>query len=389
MWYHNPTGRRDGFALPVALLAIMVIGAIVTGGFYASSQESRISTSTDLANQAFYVAEYGLEESLGTWSNTVLENVDGDTVFDAVTVVVGGSDLGTYQISVRRIGEFLFVITSEGRVTAGSREAVRRVGTVARTTLARAPYQAAMAVFGGLIADGKSQIRGEDSGGPGCTTTDTTPGVIAPHDSLVTQTGASDISGDPPVGSDSSMTTSTLSDFGAVSLDDLIAMATHTYGAGETEKNMEPVTTTDGDGNTVCADSVKSNWGDPAGTGACGDYMPIIHAEEDLLLEVGTGQGILIVEGDLYLQGNFDFYGLVIVKGSLYASGTGNHIEGSVLVQGDGDLLSESTSSGDALVQYSRCRVERAFDSAFRPRQLGARSWMDLTANTRGEADDN
>ena len=382
------TSNRDGFALPVALLAIIVIGAIVTGGFYASSQESRISISTDLGNQAFYVAEYGLEAAHGTWKNNVLDSITGTGVLDPVTVMAGGSPLGTYQISIRRIGEYLFLVTSEGRVQAGPRQAVRKVGSILRIKVARPPYQAALAVFGGLDISGTSSIEGDDSGGPGCVPGDSVPGAIATDPALVTQGGASDISGDPPIDGEPSMTPTTMSDFGAVGLQDLIDAATHVYAAGASVAGMAPVPTTDPDGNLICDTSVQSNWGDPTDTGPCGDYFPIIYAEGDFEVQVGVGQGIMIVEGDLYADGNYDFFGLVIVKGTLYTAGTGNHIEGSVLIMGDGDINSSSTTAGNALVQYSRCRVERAFNANLRPRPLAGRSWMDFTAITRGEADD-
>ena len=83
MQLRHPVSRRDGAALPVALLAILVIGALVTGGFYSSSQESRISVSADLGSQAFYVAEYGLQDALGTWKNLKLEAVDSVAVDSA------------------------------------------------------------------------------------------------------------------------------------------------------------------------------------------------------------------------------------------------------------------------------------------------------------------
>ncbi len=377
--------NRDGFALPVALLAIMVIGALVTGGFYASSQESRISLSTDLTNQAFYVAEYGLEEALGLWKNDDLINIAGTHTFAPVDVYAGGALLGQYTISVRRIGMFLFLATSEGRVTAAGRDAVRRVGSMVRVMKAETPYPSALTIFGGLISTGTSQIKGEDSGGPGCTAGATAPGVVAQHDSLVSVEGkATEISGDPPITSQPGLTPTAMSDFGAVNLQDLIDVATHTYPDGADLTGIGPVTTTDAYGNESCDDTVKDNWGDPTGTGPCDSYMPVIHAEGDLNVQVGTGQGILIVEGDLYATGNYDFYGVVIVKGSLFIEGTGNHIEGSVLIMGDGELTSESTSAGNSLVQYSHCRVDRAFNASLRPRPLASRSWMDFSALTAG-----
>ncbi len=381
----NPTSRRDGFALPVALLAIMVIGAIVTGGFYASSQESRIATSSELGNQAFYVAEYGLEEALGTWMNEELADVGDSLVLDPATVTSGGQTLGDYTIRIRRMGTTMFLVSSEGQVTAGPRTAKRRVGSLVRTMTPTMPAPTALAIFGGLSVGGNSYIHGHDN----CNPSDTLAGVTAFDSTLVESNKADHITGNPPVTENTALDTSALSDFGALNLADLIAAANITYSAGESENGMAPVTTTDAEGNSICDTSSSSNWGEPSDTtNPCSNYFPIIHAEGDLHLRTGTGQGILIVDGDLQASGNFDFYGVVIVRGELFTTGTGNHFEGSVVVQGDGMLDSESTTLGNSLVQYNRCTTESAFNAALRPRPLAARSWMDFTAITRGVADD-
>ncbi|MFW6331573.1 MAG: hypothetical protein ACOC3J_07610, partial [Gemmatimonadota bacterium] len=97
-----------------------------------------------------------------------------------------------------------------------------------------------------------------------------------------------------------------------------------------------------------------------------------------------TGQGILIVDGDLQATGNYDFYGVIIVRGTFKTTGTGNHMEGTVIAMGGGDLTSESTSRGNSLIQYSKCRIQNAFNSVLRPIPLTSRSWTDLTASTAG-----
>lgn len=389
-----PTRTRDGFALPVALLAIMIIGALVTGGFYASSQEARISTSTDLANQAFYVAEYGLEEVIAVTSNTDLTTLrdaliaDGtrhtDTVALAVPVVTGSDTLGSYSVRVRPLGSQMFLLTSDGEVTAGRRTARRSVGSVVRVTIADLPYPSALSVFGGLTTSGNSRVRGEDSGGPGCTAGASVAGVTAVDDALIDEGKKEHISGDPEVAVEPSLDTTALNDFGALRIEDLIAQATKIYEPGESENGMAPATVTAADGTVICDASVRSNWGDATATGPCADEVPIIYAKGDLHLKTGTGQGILIVDGDLNATGNFEFYGVVIVRGTLRTSGTGNHMEGSVIVKGGGELDSESLTTGNSLVQYSKCRVNKAFQEPLRPRRLDSRSWVDFTAITRG-----
>lgn len=378
---------RDGFALPVALLAIMVIGAIVTGGFYASSQETRIAASSELGNQAFYVAEYGLEQKLGTWKNSRFDTLNAlDTTyleFGSEPVNVGGTQLGSYTISIRWLGPTMYLVRSRGTVQAGQRVSSREVGSIIRTVTPTMPAPTALALYGGLTVGGNSYIKGDDH----CTAADSVAGVTAYDSTLITDQ-RDHIEGRPKVDQDTDLDTTGLSDFGATNLDELIANATKTYGPGESENNMDPVTTTDSLGNAVCDMSAQSNWGDTAQANPCSDQYPIIYAEGDFSLQTGSGQGVLIVEGNLHASGNFSFHGIVIVKGELSTDGTGNHFEGSTIVQGDGMLDSESTTLGNSLVQYNSCATQNALNANLRPRPLASRSWMDFTAITRGEADD-
>ena len=398
MRYFKTVTGRDGFALPIALFAIVIIGALVTGGFYTSSQEGRIATSTDLGSQAFYAAEYGLNQALGTYKNdSIVSDFEDPAVVsvDKGTRLVekrGPSDSSTYSITVQLINPVdrnLYLIRSTGEVVAGQRTARRQVATVLRTLMPDMPADAALSIYGGLTAAGNSEIAGTS---PASCSTGDVAGVVATDTSRIKTEGRGTISGSPQKDQDATLDGNALSNFGSITLDDLRSEATKVYEANDTiQENMQPVTSTDTLGNTVCEDTVQANWGDvnrATPPGACESYFPTIHAKGNMHLSSGSGQGILIVDGNLYADGNFDFYGVVIVMGTFYTAGTGNHFEGSVIVQGDGALNSESTTTGNSLVQYNRCTIENAFNQVFRPRPLKARSWMDMSAITRGEAID-
>lgn len=373
-------GLREGFALPVALVAMIIIGAIVTGGFYASTQEGRVSSSTEMASQAFQVAEYGLQHALGTWTNADILNGTWGAGGDVMSS--GNHVLGSYTRAVTPMGGDIFLISSTGQVSRGARTATRRMGVLARTAKGQLPYESALSVFGSVAAKGTSLISGTDDPGPGsiCPAgSGQLPGVTAVTQSAVSDQGSALIEGDPPVQPQPNMTQDSLSDFGAVSLGELIASATRILPANTTLTGLGPVTTTVS-GGEVCNRSVVTNWGEPTDVvPVCSGYMPIVYAQGNLSLTTGRGQGILIVEGNLDASGGFTFYGIVIVKGTLKTTGTGAHFTGSVIVQGDGDIDSSSTSAGNSVVQYSRCRVERAFNSALRIERLPNRSWIDLS----------
>ena len=54
---HARFRTRPGFALAIALAAIVIIGAIITGMFFASTQEYRMSRNTALQARALTTSD--------------------------------------------------------------------------------------------------------------------------------------------------------------------------------------------------------------------------------------------------------------------------------------------------------------------------------------------
>jgi hypothetical protein len=110
---------------------------------------------------------------------------------------------------------------------------------------------------------------------------------------------------------------------------------------------------------------VKTNWGDGVNrNAACGNYFPIIHVAGDLRLNNVQGQGILLVDGDLDVQGSYEWFGIVIIKGSLKTAGGGStdaHFWGMVMAQNvDVEL---QNLSGKATLNYSRCAILQVLEA--------------------------
>ena len=107
-----------------------------------------------------------------------------------------------------------------------------------------------------------------------------------------------------------------------------------------------------GDGGYPGRHGRTSNWGDPfTPTSPCFSRFPIIHAQAGLTINGELGQGILLVEGDLAVQGGFEFFGIVMVRGKLKTNGTGGHFNGAVMAANvdldDNTVIGdERTSSG-------------------------------------------
>ena len=93
-------------------------------------------------------------------------------------------------------------------------------------------------------------------------------------------------------------------------------------------------------------------------------------------MRAGQGQGILVVDGDLTVWGDFHYFGVVIVLGSLSSVGTGSRITGAVIVS-NVDLEPQSLG-GMTMIQYSSCAIDKSLNGSDRGVLLRERSWLDM-----------
>ncbi len=124
----------------------------------------------------------------------------------------------------------------------------------------------------------------------------------------------------------------------------------------------------------VCHTADVRNWGDPAPATPCGSYRPIVYVDGDLTLIGGSGQGVLLVGGDLDIRGGFSFAGLILVGGSLRTGSGAARIRGMVQagLTGGGSVR----LGGRAHVAYSQCAVDLALLASGRPVPIGSRGWF-------------
>src|SRR5688500_20276361 len=59
--------RREGFALAVAMVAIVVIGALIAGAFFTSTQEYRLGRNSLMDQRAYSAAEAGVTQPVPGW----------------------------------------------------------------------------------------------------------------------------------------------------------------------------------------------------------------------------------------------------------------------------------------------------------------------------------
>ena len=374
-----------GFALPAAILALVAVGLLITGGIQLALRQRPMTISIRRATQAFYVAETGVNTVLSSWSP------EGHNlrVWGPPRVQRGTTGQGEWEAEIRRVGDQLFFIRATGRVGSGpgASSAKRAVGVAARAQTARFEVPAALQTLGPVELSGSARIVGEDVvpepwRGSFC------PGVLQDLPAIVTPGGTS-VEGAPLVQAgatpalfhvrDPSLSSAEFNRLGGMSWEDLTSLSSNHLPGGIIDA-VGPKMSGD-----RCDDTDPMNWGDPGHPEAsCGGYFPIIHLQGDVAIRSsGWGQGILLADGDLDLGDEFQFFGLVIAQGSITlagGSGSGPSVFGAVSTRSRRQVAQRFT--GEALLQNSTCAVRRAVDGSerlSRVRPLAERGWVDLT----------
>jgi len=104
--------RREGFALAVAMIAIVVIGALIAGAFFTSTQEYRIGRNSLMDQRAFAAAEAGVTQPIQGWIKQLnLSTTPGWTGNPDTLKITGGS----YAVRrITRLDEYTFWVSSDG-----------------------------------------------------------------------------------------------------------------------------------------------------------------------------------------------------------------------------------------------------------------------------------
>ena len=379
--------RREGFALFMALGALVIIGVLVAGSSFISVQEVRLGQNALVQTRAFSAAEFGLNKIQADWDKTPNLQMSNGAKFDTAYSLSG---LDSVKVRYIRLNNETFWIVSEGRATVGnavlgsSRTAVKRVGAILRLRIPTIKANGAFTTAGDVTTQGSPLINGTNTSPPGWTgcassgspDTLSKAGIVAPADATIEIGSSKQVVGNPtPVVRDEvAANPDTYVKFGDETWSALVAQARQISG-GDHGADIGPVAQ---DG--YCDKSSDVNWGEPhrgVGTVAdCYNYFPIIYSPSSLHLNGnGRGQGILLINGDFQVNGTFEFYGLVIASGKVTAGNGTANIYGAVM-----SASAELTSSfgGTIDVNYSQCGLERAMRGSAQVVQARERAWTEL-----------
>lgn len=373
-----------GMALAVAIFALVVAGALIAGAFFAGNQEQRLGQNTLRVQQSFGAGEAALNEIVANWNPGTYNRIGiypSDSFIVPTTNTLGGT--GQYGGVIRKLNNYLYQVDLTGRDNASAAGALfgggarQRIGEFVRIRLLNIGVGGALTTQGSVKLSGNAVVDGTDHIPSGwsassCDTTgDTTKAGVRAPDSAVVQTGSgAHLFGNPPFLKDTSVHASTFTQFGDISFDDLAAMATIQLpgGTDKTDPNIA---------SGVCVKADPMNWGDGMNpSSACGNYFPIVHVAGDVTLNGDQGQGILLVDGDLSIQGAYQYFGIVLVKGSLKTAGTGGdiaHFWGAVMAENVD--IETNNLSGSATLNYSKCAITQALNMTGVVAPDRSRSW--------------
>jgi hypothetical protein len=377
-------GAQRGFALPIVLGSLVVIGGMLAGVFMSATMETRLGDGSVQSARAFDAAELGLNATVSNWSTAQMAALGiGSTVVTVFDSATSRQYIDTVRVT--KLSNNSFWVTSVGHaVLGGSSAARRRTNMAVRVNYPALSVLGALTVRGAITISGSSFINGYDTqiAGWNCPPSETPlPGVSVANTSDVNLNGCNNLSclaGVPQISANPAASdTSTYFVFGDVDWAMLTSMATIRYSGSQTLNQIQPSSV-----NGVCNRTDSRNWGETARASPapiCSDYFPIIHftgATANVNITGGRGQGIILVDGDLSMTGGFTFNGPVIVRGRFSTYGTGAHVNGAVMA-GNVDL-EQNAVAGNAIVNYSSCAIDAALAGAGVIRRVTQRAWADL-----------
>ena len=369
--------NEKGMVLATGLIFMAIIAIVGSTAVLITTTDLKIGTNYITSEQAFYVAEAGIQHAANALKAGVSNGFNDELLGDdgqlfgpdpvpfgdgnyTVTVTDNNDDGDPFSDSDNKV-----IITSTGTVNNASKtiEAVYYYRKV--------DVDGALGIYGPYPAvelSGASEIDGRDykvppdfdCSGAGCTATlaggvPAEPGIyaeeaITPKGLITDETDPKqNIFGDPPVNDvgGSALSVSYWQDFA---------------------NSLTPDLTVDSAEGTI-TENIFGSRDNPQIT------MITDSATGTHLSGTIDGAGILIVNGDLQITGTFHFEGLIIVMsgGDLVVTGTGRSITyGSVVLAGSG-VSSEVDYGGHASIRYSSQALLSAADTL-----AGLDSWREM-----------
>ena len=197
-----------GMALAVAIFAMVVVGALVAGAFFAGTQEQRVGENQRRVQASFGVAEAGAQERVLNWDPSTMNKraqYPADSVAIPTTNAPSGS--GSYGGYSYKVGPNLFLIDVTGRdkasaagSIAGGGGARQRIGMITRIAPVDFGIKASLTTQGLVNMSGNANINGVDqipTGWASCDPPGPAQAGVRDNGGNVTESGNATVLGTP------------------------------------------------------------------------------------------------------------------------------------------------------------------------------------------------
>ena len=393
--------NRAGFALPMALLVMIVLTAGITAGYQSTSAEIVSNAAHRGDNKAYNIAEAGLEKYMATRSlsglcatgagmhssttsggvTTVISdclddptNAISDSEWVTISMTGGYADVKAVMVRpyindtlqalyfVRSVGTDTSVrLTGISRSLAGS----RGVGLYAEFGKTAVNVKGAWFALSGLTKNGAAgSINGVDQ----CATADgggkpSVAGAVVPAGQFSGNTSA--FAGSPAI--DSSGTFSTLKDSAKLDWAGMVSGSAISadFEITATSGSFPDATWFANNPNAWPIIHVKTNGGQ-----ANGYSLPV------------AGRGMIIADSNFQINGSNMWDGIVLIGGALHSNGT-NTTAGATfaglnyLLGGTpGNSSDDSDANGTKTYVYNSCNVAKA-SAGLRVYKPRTNTWLD------------
>lgn len=379
--------NERGMALALTVFALVVVAALVAGTFYAATQEQRVSSNGRRSVAALGAAEAGIDDVVTNWNTNTLNKkanypTDSASYGSSASPIPTPGKTGTYYGTVYRLNSNLFLVDVTGRdnsnATLGQGVGIggrQRLGVLVKIQPINFNVSASLTTRNGVSLSGNAVADGTDTPPPApwsCPAPGASlAGVSTANGASVTTSGNGAVYGQPPVEHDSAISTK----FAGIDsiFAQLAARASITLSGGNYKTGPSFI-------GSTCNKTDQLNWGDGIATDDCSNYFPIIYITGDVTLNGDQGQGILLVDGNISVQGSYQFFGITIAKGSIGSAGGGStaaHFYGATMAQ-DVNISTTNTLTGKATLLYSNCAIQQVINNVAVTSLLKSRSWVQL-----------
>src|SRR5689334_11749389 len=300
------TRSERGVALPLVLFTMLVLAILIAAGFSALGSERRVNANDESELDAFVLAQTGLETFIAQRATYGFTSAPPAATESTRIALSGGyADVILKQMRVDLVaGRYGYVVRAHGvntvRALSGTPRAERTVSEYAVWTPSTMNVLAGWTSLGGVHKNGGSAMgTGADQYGM----KGPVAGVAVPTNPGYTQSGAGLApQGNPPV-KNLAPTPTQMAD--SISID---------WAGLSSGSAVSP--------NVTIPPGAWPSFGNP-------NYWPTILVNGNCNLP-GSGQGTLIVTGNLTISGSLNWNGVLLVGGNLTANGNNSVVGATV-----------------------------------------------------------